>query len=165
VNNATRTIRIKLGSSWEEQLLEEERKDPDFLCWLRNPPRKEWSLAIPYVMNGAWKTAYPDFLIIKENDETGISVDILEPHDPSKTDNLPKAKGFAKYAKENMQVNSIQLIRQLPDKTSGKPKLKRLDLSDYEVQERIALANSDEDLTRIFEEKGFVAEYHGLFQE
>ncbi len=163
VNNATHSIRIKLGSSWEENLLDEERCDPDFLCWLKNPPRKEWSLAIPYVMNGVKKTAYPDFLVIKQNDDTGISVDILEPHDPNKTDNLPKAKGFATYAKDNMQVKSIQLIRQLPDKTTGKPCLKRLDLSDFEVQEKVALANSDEDLARIFEEKGYVADYRGLF--
>ena len=84
--------------------------------------------------------------------------------DSSKTDNLPKAKGFVEYAKDNMQVNSIQLIRQLPDKTTGKPKLKRLDLSDMEVQEKVMLANNDEDLARIFEEKGFTAEYGGLFQ-
>lgn len=163
VNSSTGSIKIKLGSSWEEKLLEEERKDPDFLCWLRNPPRKDWSLAIPYVMNGVKKTAYPDFLIIKKSEDTGISVDILEPHDSSKTDNLPKAKGFVEYAKENIQVNSIQLIRQLPDKTSGKPTLRRLDLSDFEVQEKIMLANNDADLARIFEDKGYVANYGGLF--
>lgn len=163
VSSATGSIKIKLGSSWEEKLLDEERKDPYFLCWLRNPPRKDWSLAIPYTMNGVKKTAYPDFLIIKKNNDTGISVDILEPHDSSKTDNLPKAKGFVEYAKENIQVNSIQLIRQLPDKTTGKPTLRRLDLSDFEVQEKIMLANNDDDLTRIFEDKGYVANYGGLF--
>lgn len=163
VNNATGSIKIKLGSSWEEGLLEEERKDPYFIGWLRNPPRKDWSLAIPYKMNGVQKPAYPDFIVVKKNYATGISVDILEPHDSSKTDNLPKAKGFVAYAKENLQVNSIQLIRQLPDKTTGKPKLKRLDLSDYEVQEKVLLANNDDDLARIFEEKGFVASYGGLF--
>ncbi len=163
VNNSTHSIQIKLGSSWEENLIDEERRDPDFLCWLKNPPRKEWSLAIPYVMNGMKKTAYPDFLVIKQNDDTGISVDVLEPHDPTKTDNLPKAKGFVQYAKENMQVKSIQLIRQLPDKTTGKPCLRRLDLSDFEVQEKVNLANSDEDLARIFEEKGYVADYRSLF--
>lgn len=163
VNSSTGSIKIKLGSSWEEKLLEEERKDPYFLCWLRNPPRKDWSLAIPYVMNGVRKTAYPDFLIIKKDDDTGISVDILEPHDSSKTDNLPKAKGFVEYAKDNIQVNSIQLIRQLPDKTTGKPTLRRLDLSDFEVQEKIMLANNDDDLARIFEDKGYVANYVGLF--
>ncbi len=163
VNNSTRSIKIKLGSSWEEKLLEEERKDPLYLCWLRNLPRKDWSLAIPYVMNNVKKTVYPDFLVIKRSDDTGISVDILEPHDGTRNDNLPKAKGFVAYAKENIQVNSIQLIRQLPDKTTGIPKLKRLDLSDFEVQEKITLANSDEDLARIFEEKGYEAHYGGLF--
>lgn len=163
VNSSTGSIKIKLGSSWEEKLLEEERKDPDFLCWLRNQPRKDWSLAIPYTQNGVKKTAYPDFLIIKKSDETGITVDILEPHDSSKTDNLPKAKGFVEYAKQNFQVKSVQLIRQLQDKTTGKPTLKRLDLSDLDVQGRIDLANNDEDLARIFEEKGFVANYGGIF--
>ena len=106
MNDATGSIRIKLGSSWEESLLEEERKDPLFLGWLRNPPRKDWSLAIPYKMNGAQKTAYPDFLIVKRNYETGISIDILEPHDSSKTDNLPKAKGFVEYAKEKAPAHA-----------------------------------------------------------
>lgn len=165
VSSTTGTIRIKLGSGWEEKLLDEERKDTgNFLCWIRNMPRKEWSLAIPYVMNGVKKTAYPDFIIIKKNDLTGISVDILEPHDGTRTDNLPKAKGFVKYAKDNMVVNSIQLIRQLPDKTTGEPTLKRLDLSDFEVQQKIELANSDEDLVRIFEEKGYVAKYNNLIK-
>ena len=163
INSATKSIKIKLGSSWEKNVIEEERRDPDFLCWLRNPPRKDWSLAIPYEMNGEKKTAYPDFLIIKKNDETGITVDILEPHDSSKTDNLPKAKGFAKYAQENIKVKSIQLIRLLPDNTTGKNRLKRLNLSDFMVQKRVLKANSDEDLTRIFEEDGVLADYGCLF--
>ena len=92
-----------------------------------------------------------------------LGMGIVVSMDSSKTDNLPKAKGFVEYAKDNMQVNSIQLIRQLPDRTTGKPKLKRLDLSDMEVQEKVMLANNDDDLARIFEEKGFTAEYGGLF--
>lgn len=159
VDNTTGSIKLKLGSSWEVQLIEEEENDPNFLCWLRNPARKDWSLAIPYTMNGMRKTMYPDFLVIKSDDNTGIAVDILEPHDSSKTDNLPKAKGLAVFAEENMQIHSVQLIRQLPDKNTGFPTFKRLDLSDYSVQQKIKLANNDDDLTRIFEEKSFVADY------
>ncbi len=159
VDSVTGTIKLKLGSSWEEQLIDEEAKDPNFLCWLKNPPRKEWSLAIPYTMNGVKKTTYPDFVVVKKDDYTNISVDILEPHDPTKTDNLPKAKGFAKFAKENPQVHSIQLIRQFTDNNTGKPTFRRLDLSDLSVQNRINLANNDEDLARIFEEDSFEADY------
>lgn len=42
--------RINLNS-WEEGVLKEEQAQPDYVCWLRNPPRKAWSLCIPYVGN------------------------------------------------------------------------------------------------------------------
>ena len=81
-------------------------------------------------------------------------IDILEPHDSSRIDNLPKAKGFVKYAKENPIVGRVQLIREMADST-GKKRLKRLDLTDMRVQERVLLANNNEDLARIFTEDGF----------
>lgn len=38
---------------------------------------------------------YPDFIIIREDGHDDYKVDILEPHDPSRTDNLGKANGLA----------------------------------------------------------------------
>ena len=132
----------------------------DLISQIENPELRDRILAELDRMNKQKKFG----LVFEEHlPETGISVDILESHDSSKIDNLPKAKGFAQYVKENMKVISIQLIRQLSDKTTGKPKFKRLNLSDCEVQKKIALANSDEDLTRIFEEKGCVADYRSMF--
>lgn len=156
VHNDTGTVKIKLNG-WEQRLLEEEEMHINFLCWFRNPSRwtkNNCALCIPYVMNDVHKGAFPDFLIIRKDPNTGLVVDILEPHDSSRVDNLPKAKGFVKYAKANPIVGRIQLIREMAD-ASGKKKLKRLDLTDMNVQERVLLANNNEDLNRIFEENGF----------
>jgi len=156
VHNDTGTVKIKLNG-WEQRLLEEEEMHTDFLCWFRNPSRwakNNCALCIPYVMNDVQKGAFPDFLIIRKDPDTGLVVDILEPHDSSRIDNLPKAKGFVKYAKENPIVGRVQLIREMADST-GKKRLKRLDLTDMRVQERVLLANNNEDLARIFTEDGF----------
>jgi len=39
-------------------------------------------------------------------------IDILEPHDSSRKDNLGKAKGMAKYAEDNLGIGRVQLIRE-----------------------------------------------------
>ena len=54
-----------------------------------------WSLCIPYKKDGYDTSMYPDFIIIREDGHDDYKVDILEPHDPSRTDNLGKAKGLA----------------------------------------------------------------------
>ena len=157
VQDDTGTIKIKLNG-WEQSVIQEEELHPEFLCWYRNPSR--WAkdnsaLCIPYTINDQTKGAFPDFLIIRKDDNTGLVVDILEPHDSTRTDNLPKAKGFVKYAKENPIIGRVQLIREMTD-ISGKKKMKRLNLTDFEVQEKVLAANNNEDLNRIFEERGVI---------
>ena len=137
-------------NSWEDGLLQVERQSPDFVCWFRNPPRKPWSLCFPYVMNDKISPAYPDFLIIRKDPSIGSYViDILEPHDQTRTDNLPKAKGMAEYAAKNSNIGRIQLIHR---KSNGD--FVRLDLARSIVQSKIKLVHSDEELTHIFDEYG-----------
>jgi type III restriction enzyme len=147
VHPETREAIIKLNK-WEADVIEEERRRPDYVCWVRNLSRSSWGLVVPYEMEGETKRAYPDFLVVRGNDTGGYTVDILEPHDPSRKDNLPKAKGFAKYAKSNPQVGRFQLIRQTSD-ASGVHYL-RLDLTKSLVQEAVHKATTDEELTHIF---------------
>lgn len=97
VNANTGTAVMKLNG-WEEGVIAEEEKNPDFVCWLRNPSRKSWSLCIPYEMDNETKPAYPDFIVIRKDAISGYVIDILEPHNPEYIDNLGKAKGFAEYA-------------------------------------------------------------------
>lgn len=86
-------------NGWEEKLLESEMKKKDFVGWLRNLDRREWALCIPYEMGGM-RPFYPDFVIVRKGSK-GFVVDILEPHDPTRTDTIPKAIGLAKFADEH----------------------------------------------------------------
>ncbi|MBR6226723.1 MAG: DEAD/DEAH box helicase family protein [Bacteroidales bacterium] len=130
-------------NGWERKLLEEEMKRDDFVSWLRNPPRKPWALCVPYEQNGQMHGMYPDFIVICK-DEEGYVIDILEPHDPSRTDNLPKAIGLAKYAAKETRVRRIQLIRM----ENGV--LKRIDVSKKAIRDMVLLAASDHELNNIF---------------
>lgn len=130
-------------NGWERKLLEEEMKREDFVCWLRNPPRKPWALCMPYEQNGQMHGMYPDFIVIRK-DEDGYVVDILEPHDQSRTDNLPKAIGLAKYAAKNPGAGRIQLIH-----LEGGI-LKRIDLSKKATRDSVLQTASDYELNNIF---------------
>lgn len=153
VNANTGTAVMKLNG-WEEGVIAEEEKNPDFVCWLRNPPRKSWSLCIPYEMDNETKPAYPDFIIVRKDAISGYVIDILEPHNPEYIDNLGKAKGFAEYARQNPGVGRIQLIRMAKD-ISGKDRFKRLDMSMSVVRDKVSRAINNDELDHIFDADGF----------
>ena len=148
--------RINLNN-WEEGVLVEEQGQADYVCWLRNPPRKPWSLCIPYEMGGEQKPAYPDFVIIRKDSDDEYVVDILEPHDPTRIDNLGKARGFAEYARQNPGVGRIQLIRMAKDAV-GHNRFKRLDMAMSAVRDKVARAMTNDELDHIFDTDGFFME-------
>ena len=153
VNANTGTAVMKLNG-WEEGVITEEEKNLDFVCWLRNPSRKSWSLCIPYEMDNETKPAYPDFIIVRKDVISGYVIDILEPHNPEYIDNLGKAKGFAEYARQNPGVGRIQLIRMAKD-ISGKNRFKRLDMSMSAVRDKVSRAINNDELDHIFDTDGF----------
>lgn len=145
---------IKLNT-WEEGVLREEEAKDDFVCFLRNPDRRKWALCIPYEKDGYDESMYPDFLIIRKDGPYDYFIDILEPHDPSRNDNLGKAKGLAKYVEEDgYDFGRVQLIRQKKDDT-GKVRYKRLDMSKHEVRTKVRSAASNDELDHIFDALGF----------
>ena len=106
VDPKTGTASFKLNS-WEKSVLEQERNRVDFVCWLRDHPNKLWALCLPYHNErNEVQAFYPDFLIVRRDDSAYV-VDILEPHDSNRRDNIGKAKALAKYAKENRATGSI----------------------------------------------------------
>ena len=70
--------------------------------------------------------------------------DILEPHDQSRTDNLPKAIGLAKYTAKETRVGRVQLIH-VENGT-----IKRIDLSKKATRDRVLFAATDYELNNIF---------------
>lgn len=91
------TFRYKFRSSWEPMVLEEARSEKGFVGWLRVVDRKDWALAIPYRMGSEIKPLYPDFLVFRKG-KGRVVVDLIDPHDPTRDDWLPKVKGLAEYA-------------------------------------------------------------------
>lgn len=147
----TGRAKIKLNT-WEEGVLHEEQRHSDFVCWIRNPQRKSWSLCIPYQKeDNSIHEMYPDLLIIR-HDELGYIADILEPHDPDRRDNIGKARGFADYAKNNTDVGRLQLIREV-NKT-GRKYFSRLDMSKSKIRDRVCRASTNNEIDSIFEEYG-----------
>jgi type III restriction enzyme len=134
-------------TSWEEKVLEEERKANDFVCWLRNPDRKSWAMCIPYEMDNEFKPMYPDFIIIRKS-PLGYLFDILEPHNSSLKDNLPKAKGLARYAQMNIGFTRVQLIRIVGSD------IIRLDMGKTAIRNKVISAINNEELDHIFETDG-----------
>ncbi len=147
--------KIKLNS-WEAGVLDEESKRSDFVCWLRNPAKARWALCIPYEIDGVTKPMYPDFLVVRTDDELGYVIDILEPHGADWKDNLGKAKGMAQYAENEPSIGRVQLIRQSKD-PAGNPRFKRLDFSKGTVREKVLKAINTDELDHIFETDGFFA--------
>ena len=148
-------VRIDLNS-WENGLIKEEERQPDFVCWLRFVERKSWSISIPYEMNHEIRAAYPDMLIVRKHGFDDFLFDILEPHDPTRRDNLGKAKGFAKYAEENLstEIGHLQLIR-YEKGDDGHNHFLRLDLTKRETREKVLKANSNDEIDSIFASNGF----------
>lgn len=151
VNEDTGYARIKLDT-WEQAVIEEESKRPDFVCWLRNPSREKWALCLRRYEGGTSKGFYPDFLIIRNLPGIGYVVDILEPHRGDLTDNLSKAKALVDYAQKQptAPIGRIQLIREGKDGVTGAKRLKRLDLAKSAVKAKVQAIQTTAELDNLF---------------
>ena len=148
VDEVTGKVRIKLNN-WEKKVIDEERKNKEFRCWYRNPSRGSDALTLYHIYKGTKKAFYPDFLIIRKENGGDYIIDILEPHDPTRDDNVSKAKALAQYATENPCIGRAQLIRLT--KTSIGEELKRLDFAAHsELREKVAIINNNQELDNLF---------------
>ncbi len=149
----TGLAQIRLNG-WEETLITQETRRTDFVCWLRNQPRASWALSLPYDADGETRAFYPDFLIVRRDQEspTDYVVDILEPHNSAFRDNFGKAKALAQYAVDEPKIGRVQLIRE--EREAGRSRLKRLDMSKGQIRQRVIHATSNAELDHIFDQNG-----------
>jgi type III restriction enzyme len=132
-------------NGWESAFLEWTKQQPDFHCWLRNFPNREWSFCIPYE-NGGLKAFYPDFLIVRKQGK-GYVVDILEPHDTSRKDTWAKVKGMAEFAdKHGTSFGRLMLGRK-----SGTT-LEVVDVNNTKIRAKARKMGAPADLESLFEE-------------
>lgn len=137
-------------NTWESGVLDEELNN-GAICWLRNIDRKKWSLEIPYEVNGMTTSMFPDLVVVRA-DTDGYIFDILEPHDPSRKDNYPKAVVLAKSAEKHWnKFGRIQLIRQKRG-VDGREHFYRLDMEKTTIRNKVRGITSNEELDRIFDE-------------
>ncbi len=135
----------KLGT-WEAKTMEEEMQRDDFVSWLRNPPRKQWSLRVPYKTGGEWSGMFPDLLVFRRKEGGGLVVDILDPHTHSLADAADKARGLAEYADKHFNLfGRIELIRQV------RKDLQRVDLRRKEVRDDMKAVSGKDHLDALFE--------------
>ena len=150
VNEEVGYAKIKLDS-WEKAVIDEESKRDDFVCWIRNPS-KGWGLCLQRLENGIIKGFYPDFIIIRNVEEIGYVIDMLEPHRGDLTDNLSKAKALVDYAQKqpSAPIGRLQLIREGKDNITGKKRMKRLDIAKSAVRARVIQLQTTQELDNLF---------------
>ena len=120
-----------------------------FVCWLRNIPRKDWAFCVPYELQGE-RPFFPDFIIVRKSGQA-YEVDILEPHDDSRTDTWAKVKGLAKLADEHRLDFGRMLFGRKKD-----GELQFIDLSKEKTRARARTMGAPADLEALFEGMGGV---------
>jgi len=145
-------FRAELGS-WEAGVLKDELANPDVVGWLRNLPKKPWSLEIPYETGGAIRPMFPDLVIVRKVG-AGVTADILEPHDPSLGDNFEKAVGLARFAERHGALfGRIQLIRKQASPAGGDHYV-RLEINQTAMIKQLLLITSNPQLDDLFAKSG-----------
>ena len=126
----------------------EELQRPDVVGWIRNVDRQAWSLELPYEEGGAVRPMFPD-LVVARKQGGSFTFDILEPHDPSRSDNVPKAIGLAQFAdRHGYLFGHIELIRK--DQSAGQQRYVRLDCNDPAVRREVLRASTHSQLDALF---------------
>ena len=144
-------FRAELGG-WEADVLKEELARPEVVAWLRNLDRKPWSLEIPYETGGDVRPMFPDLVVVRKVGDDFL-IDILEPHDPSLSDNFEKAVGLAKFAeKHGALFGRIQLIRK--HSSAGGEHYVRLEINKQATIQALLPITSNPLLDALFERFG-----------
>lgn len=134
------------AGTWEKAVLDTEIESKGFAGFLRNIPRKDYSLCIPYGPEDD-EAMFPDMLVFRRG-RGGITIDILEPHGDQYKDHFPKAQGLAKYAaKHGDDLGRIEMIRIV------NKRLQRLNLQDEKLRSNVLKANAEQ-LDDLYEEFG-----------
>ena len=93
---------------------------------------------------------FPDFVVVRKVGDPWL-VDILEPHDPSRDDNVDQARGLARFAERHGALfGRIQLIRKR--KAAGcAEQFVRLDVNRQETMQKVLLVSQASQLDALFD--------------
>jgi type III restriction enzyme len=135
------------ANTWEDSVLREEMKGKTFAGWLRNIPKKHWALCVPYGQGQA-KPMYPDVLVFRR-EGSRIKIDILDPHDDSRSDAAEKTVGLADFArKHGAAFGRIEMIRIV------KGQIQRLQLHQESVRDKVLKVTDLKHLSELYVQHG-----------
>jgi type III restriction enzyme len=130
-------------NGWEKAFMKWTQEQSDFVCWLRNLPRRDWAFCVPYEKAGE-RPFYPDFVIVRKKGK-GFVVDILEPHDDGRLDTWAKVKGLSKFADEHeVAFGRLMVGRKIGDT------LQVVDVADHQAREKARKMGAPADLEALF---------------
>ena len=93
---------------------------------------------------------FPEFVVVRTVGEQYL-VDILEPHDPSRDDNVDKARALARFAERHGALfGRIQLIRKCKA-AGGAEQFVRLEINRVETIQSLLLVNQASQLDALFD--------------
>ncbi|MBX3331114.1 MAG: DEAD/DEAH box helicase family protein [Nitrospira sp.] len=136
-------------NTWETTVLAAARKGQGFAGWLRNYPRKPWSIAYIYTNSeGQITPGYPDLVVFRREGKH-VVVDLLEPHHTGNADSLAKVKGLCRFAEQHGdKFGRIEWI-----KIEGS-QIKRLNVNSTQVRANVQATNVDSAIDSLFEAHG-----------
>ena len=138
-------IPLTFNSSWETETMTEALKDASVVAWLRNTPRDEWALCVPWLDKTVSHPFYPDFLVVRSAGDR-LVVDVLDPHDHTRPDAPKKAQGLAAYARHHgLGLGHIDLMA----KVGGQMRV--LHLEDEKTRKAVLAAATTESLLALYE--------------
>lgn len=132
------------NSSWEPAVLRAELQKEGSIGWYRNPARaSQDSLGVVYEEAGENRMVRPDFIFFVQMEDGSIAADLIDPHGDHLADALPKLKGLAKYAANNLATfRRIEAVTKL--KKTGTYRM--LDLTKEDVRKAVEAVTSAEGL-------------------
>jgi type III restriction enzyme len=138
------TFLMDRTTEWELATIRAARQEKGFRAFLRNYPRKSWAVSYAYQQDGGFKPGYPDFLVVRADENGSMVVDVLEPHRGE--DSLDKARGLAELAERHgSRYGRIQMLRYDGDR------LRRLRLESAEVRAALKSTLEQGDFVALFE--------------
>jgi len=131
------------ASTWEPAVLRAELGRSEAIGWYRNPARSgQDSLGIIYEDSNENRLMRPDFIFFVRLEDGSVGADLIDPHGDHLADSLPKLKGLARYASENLAI--YRRIEAVNKTKSGSYRV--LDMTDEGVRNAVEAATSAEAL-------------------
>lgn len=130
-------------NDWEREILKAEIARPDFVGWLRNIPRKDWAIAVPYEDRGL-RSFYPDFVVVRK-EKTDLVADLIEPHASTFDDTWCKIKGLAAFASRHPAA-----FGRLEFAIIEKGAIRRIDVNNPIVRAQALKLASNNDVDALF---------------